>query len=56
VADIVVESSSNPHDDLPDDTEMLAQLIVDESIIQQTLPVKRDNARQSWELKFDCTT
>jgi hypothetical protein len=52
--DFVIESLSNPHRDLPNDTELVAQLIIDECIVLQTLPVKKDTVRQSWELKVNC--
>jgi hypothetical protein len=52
--DIIVKSPSNPHRDLPDDTEIFAQLIIDERIVFQTLPMKKNTGHQSWNLGVDC--
>jgi len=45
---------SNPHHDLPDDTEIVAQLIIDDNIFLQTVPVKKITSRPSWKLKVGC--
>jgi hypothetical protein len=50
----VINSLSNPHPDLPHDTEILAQLIIDETIFLQTVPVEKDAGRQLWTLEVDC--
>jgi hypothetical protein len=53
MTDISIESLSNPHRDLPDDTQMHAQLIIDEIILSQTVALKKDTVHQSWKLKID---
>jgi hypothetical protein len=45
---------SNPHDDLPGDMKMFAQVIIGENISQQTLPVVSEQGQRSWKLDFDC--
>jgi hypothetical protein len=54
--DIRVTSPVNEHPDLPTDMQMFAQLIVDETIVQQTTPVDGVHTHHSitWKLKFDC--
>jgi hypothetical protein len=54
--DICVTSPVHEHPDLPTDMQMFAQLIVDESIVQQTTPVDgvHNQHSTSWKLKFDC--
>jgi hypothetical protein len=54
VADFVIKLLSNPHRDLPDDTDILAQLIIDEIIIVETIHMKKDTGQWSWKLKVDC--
>jgi hypothetical protein len=44
----------NPHDDLPGDMKMFAQLIIEENIFQQTLPVASERDQMGWELGFGC--
>jgi hypothetical protein len=51
---IRVTSLTNPHDDLPGDMKMFAQLIIEEFIFLQTLPVASDQDRKSWKLVFGC--
>ncbi|KAF8135925.1 hypothetical protein K438DRAFT_2122014, partial [Mycena galopus ATCC 62051] len=51
---IVIKSSSNPHDDLPSDMKMFAQLIVDGNILVQTVPAELAADQKSWKLTFDC--
>jgi hypothetical protein len=45
---------TNPHDDLPGGMKMFAQLIIDETIFQQTLPVVSEQDQKSWKLLFGC--
>ncbi|KAJ7280556.1 hypothetical protein C8J57DRAFT_1563358 [Mycena rebaudengoi] len=47
---IRVTSLTNPHDDLPGDMKMSAQLIIDENIFLQTLPVASEHNEMSWKL------
>ncbi|KAF7366555.1 CHAT domain-containing protein [Mycena sanguinolenta] len=47
-------SSTNPHNDLPGDMKMFAQLIIEENIFQQTLPVVAENNQMGWKLAFGC--
>ncbi|KAF8149794.1 hypothetical protein K438DRAFT_1779174 [Mycena galopus ATCC 62051] len=49
-----ITSLTNPHDDLPGDMEMFAQLIIDEIIFLQTLPVASGEDQRSWKLEFGC--
>ncbi|KAF7366233.1 hypothetical protein MVEN_00500600 [Mycena venus] len=49
-----VTSLTNPHDDLPRDMKMFAQVIIEENISQQTLPVASEQGQRSWKLGFDC--
>jgi hypothetical protein len=50
----MIESLSNPHHDLPNDAEIIAQLIINDSIFLQTVPVKKSISQQSWELEIGC--
>jgi hypothetical protein len=43
---------SNPHEDLPEDSKLLAQVIVNNIILVQSVPVEND-AHHSWEMKLD---
>ncbi|KAJ7434956.1 CHAT domain-containing protein [Mycena latifolia] len=52
--EITVDSLSNPHDDLPLDTQMSAQLIVDRHIFMQTLQVESPPFQLCWDLRTDC--
>ena len=56
LTDVIIKSFCNPpsHRDLPDDTEMVAQLIIDDSIFLQTVPVKKNTGQESWKLKIGC--
>ncbi|KAJ6585889.1 CHAT domain-containing protein [Mycena capillaripes] len=45
--------SADTHDDIPQDVEMIAHLIVDDNIIRQVGPVSEES-KHSWRLKFDC--
>jgi hypothetical protein len=47
-------SSIYPHDDLPGDMKMFAQLIIGENIFLQTLPVASEHDQKSWKLRFEC--
>ncbi|KAF8155070.1 hypothetical protein K438DRAFT_1777947 [Mycena galopus ATCC 62051] len=49
---IRVTSLTNPHDDLPGDMEMFAQLIIEENIFLQTLPVASEHDQPSWHMDF----
>ena len=55
MADVTIKSLCDPpsHRDLPDDTEMVAQLIIDDSIFLQTVPVK-STGQESWKSKIGC--
>jgi hypothetical protein len=53
-SDILVKSLSNPHDDLPPDMRMSAQIIVDGEIFLQMTPVKSETSQDSWRLSVDC--
>ncbi|KAJ7127713.1 hypothetical protein C8R44DRAFT_851098, partial [Mycena epipterygia] len=54
---IRIQSSSDPHRDLPPGMQMFGQLIVDGTIVQQTLPVSSKGSPNSlsWKLRFDCS-
>ncbi|KAF8200471.1 hypothetical protein K438DRAFT_1671621 [Mycena galopus ATCC 62051] len=52
--DILIKSLSNPHDDLPPDMRMSAQLIVDGEIFLQMMPVKSEISQNPWRLSVDC--
>jgi hypothetical protein len=45
---------TNPHDDLPGDMKMFAQLIIEGNIFLQTLPVASEQDQKSWKLGFGC--
>jgi hypothetical protein len=45
---------TNPHDDLPGDMKMFAQLIIEENIFLQTLPMASERNQMSWKLGFEC--
>ncbi|KAJ7493910.1 CHAT domain-containing protein [Mycena latifolia] len=47
-------SLGTPHDDLPADVQLFAQLVIDGNIFLQTLPVGSEDSRQSWTLNFYC--
>ncbi|KAJ7110498.1 hypothetical protein C8R44DRAFT_742976 [Mycena epipterygia] len=51
---IRVMSLTNPHGDLPGDMKMCAQLIIEENIFLQTLPVASEHDQISWKLGFGC--
>ncbi|KAJ6461773.1 CHAT domain-containing protein [Mycena sanguinolenta] len=51
---IRITSLTNPHDDLPGDMKMFAQLIVEENIFVQTLPLASEHDQISWKLGFGC--
>ncbi|KAF8160524.1 hypothetical protein K438DRAFT_1776360 [Mycena galopus ATCC 62051] len=51
---IRITSLTNPHDDLPGDMEMFAQLIIEGNIFLQTLPVAQEDDQMSWKLGFGC--
>ncbi|KAJ7131343.1 hypothetical protein C8R44DRAFT_839148, partial [Mycena epipterygia] len=52
--DLVIKSLSKPHDDIPSDMQMSAQLIVDGHIFLQTVPVNSESSQNSWKLGVDC--
>ncbi|KAJ7231539.1 TPR-like protein [Mycena rebaudengoi] len=52
---IHVTSLTNPHDDLPGDMKMSAQIIVDENIFLQTMPVASEHDEMNWKLGLGCT-
>lgn len=39
-----------PHNDLPEDTQIFAQLMVEQKVIQETAPAVPDLSRVSWKL------
>ncbi|KAF8193140.1 hypothetical protein K438DRAFT_1969623 [Mycena galopus ATCC 62051] len=47
---IVIKSSSNPHNDLPSDMKLFAHFIIDGKILLQTLPVEATAGQNSWKL------
>ncbi|KAJ7469111.1 TPR-like protein [Mycena latifolia] len=51
---IRIRSLNNPHDDLPADMQMFAQLIINENIFLQTVPVDSEVSQNSWKLDFGC--
>ncbi|KAJ7440863.1 TPR-like protein [Mycena latifolia] len=51
---ISVKSLTSPHDDLPADMQMFAQLIINEEIIRQNVPVELEVSHSSWNLDFEC--
>ncbi|KAJ7128031.1 hypothetical protein C8R44DRAFT_851211 [Mycena epipterygia] len=51
---ICVTSLTNPHDDLPGDMKMFAQLIIEENIFLHVLPVASECNQMSWKLGFEC--
>ncbi|KAF7363121.1 hypothetical protein MVEN_00664600 [Mycena venus] len=51
---IRITSLTSPHDDLPSDMKMFAQLINEENIFLQTVPVASDHNQMSWTLSFGC--
>jgi hypothetical protein len=51
---IRITSLTNLHDDLPGDMKMFAQLIIEENIFLQTLPVASEHNQMSWKLCFGC--
>ncbi|KAJ7193034.1 CHAT domain-containing protein [Mycena pura] len=51
---IRITSLTNPHDDLPGDMRMFAQLIIQGNIFLQTLPVALEADQISWKLGFGC--
>ncbi|KAF7349990.1 hypothetical protein MVEN_01300300 [Mycena venus] len=51
---IRITSLTNPHDDLPGNTKMFAQLIIEGNIFLQTLPVASEDDQTSWKLDFRC--
>ncbi|KAJ7266777.1 hypothetical protein C8J57DRAFT_1510869 [Mycena rebaudengoi] len=52
---IRVTSLTNPHDDLPGDMKMLAQLIIDDNFFLKTMPVASEYDEMSWKLGLGCT-
>ncbi|KAJ7290684.1 TPR-like protein [Mycena rebaudengoi] len=52
---IRVTSRTDPHDDLPSDMKMFAQLIIEEKIVLQTLPVASEHNQMRWNLIFGCS-
>ncbi|KAF8217547.1 hypothetical protein K438DRAFT_1952436 [Mycena galopus ATCC 62051] len=54
--DIEIRALDYPHDDLPSDMQMFAQVIVDKHILQQTVPFDPEETSQtSWKIKIECT-
>ncbi|KAJ7193609.1 hypothetical protein GGX14DRAFT_577064 [Mycena pura] len=51
---IRIMSLLNPHDDLPGDMKMFAQLIIEGKIFVQSLPMASEPDQKSWKLRFGC--
>ncbi|KAJ7466022.1 TPR-like protein [Mycena latifolia] len=51
---IHIKSRTNPHDDLPVDMQMFAQLILEGNIFLQTVPMDSEESRNSWKLDVEC--
>ncbi|KAJ7458810.1 TPR-like protein [Mycena galericulata] len=51
---IRVTSLTNPHDDLPGDMKMFAQLIIEDNIFLQTVLAASKHDQMSWKLSFGC--
>ncbi|KAJ6599665.1 hypothetical protein B0H10DRAFT_1958968 [Mycena sp. CBHHK59/15] len=51
---ICVTSLTNPHDDLPGDMKMFAQLIIEDNIFLQTVLVASEDHQKSWKFSFGC--
>ncbi|KAJ7475011.1 CHAT domain-containing protein [Mycena latifolia] len=51
---IQIKPLTDPHDDLPVDMEMFAQLVIDGNIFLQTIPVESEASQSSWKLHFGC--
>ncbi|KAJ7508271.1 hypothetical protein B0H11DRAFT_2270663 [Mycena galericulata] len=45
---------TKPHADLQPDMSLFAQLIIDGNQVLQTIPAKRDELQDSWNLIFEC--
>lgn len=54
LAGIRVTSLIMPHEDLPGDIKMFAQLIIEGNIFLQTLPVAPEQDKMSWKVGFGC--
>lgn len=53
--EITVKLSSAPHQDVPDNSKLVAQIIVDQIVLVQTIPVSSvDDNGDCWELAVDC--
>ncbi|KAJ7693183.1 CHAT domain-containing protein [Mycena rosella] len=48
-----IKSLTNPHDDLPEDAPMFAQIIIDGTIFLQTVLVESAESH-TWKLDFEC--
>ncbi|KAJ7475034.1 CHAT domain-containing protein [Mycena latifolia] len=51
---IRIRSLTDPHDDLPADMQMFAQLVINGNIFLQTVPVESEASQSSWKLHFGC--
>ncbi|KAJ7463982.1 TPR-like protein [Mycena latifolia] len=51
---IHIRSLMNPHDDLPADMQMFAQVIINGNIFGQTTPVESEASESSWQLHVIC--
>ncbi|KAF7334006.1 hypothetical protein MVEN_02305700 [Mycena venus] len=49
---IRITSLTNPHDDLPGDMKMFAQLLIEGNIFLQTLLAASEQDKMSWKLGF----
>ncbi|KAF8177776.1 hypothetical protein K438DRAFT_1938974 [Mycena galopus ATCC 62051] len=52
--DIRITSLTNPHDDLPGDMKMFAQLIIDGNIFLQTVLMALEQDQMTWKLSLGC--
>ncbi|KAJ7657080.1 TPR-like protein [Mycena rosella] len=52
--DLTIHSFSNPHDDLPPETRISVQIVIDGHIFIQTMPAETEPCSNSWKVKVDC--
>ncbi|KAJ7479020.1 TPR-like protein [Mycena latifolia] len=51
---IQIKALTSPHDDLPADMQMFAQLVINGNNFLQTIPVESKASQSSWTLDFEC--
>ncbi len=55
MTDIIVKLLDAPHRDIPDGSKLFAQIIIDNVIFAQTLPLDNDGSQnESWNLTIEC--